>query len=181
LDCFEIANDLTYDSTSLLYTKLIGYPSEGKVIKREIPSYLRNTYLKTPGYSPTGLTWDGTYLWLADDEADSLYQVEFIQTEIEETVQTPVSFELYQNYPNPFNTSTTISYSIYEPSHVLLTVYDITGRKVNQLVNRYIYPGNFMVNWNAVDDNGVDVSSGIYFSVLQTNNILDKKQMLLIK
>jgi len=180
IDCFDIAPDLTFDGNSLWHTKF-NYPNNGLVKKREMPYYIETAYSWIQGYFPTGLTWDGTYLWLADDEADSLYQIEVKQTEVDEFLRSPVSFELYQNYPNPFNTSTTIRYSIHKPSHVLLTVYDLTGRKVNQLVNRYIYPGNFTINWNAVDDKGVDVSSGIYFSVLQVNNSIYKRKMLLIK
>jgi len=181
-DCFEIAQDLTYDGNYLWHASWnLGYPNNGYVIKREMPYYKPAGHFLTPGYSPIGLTWDGTCFWLADDEADSLYQIEVKQTEVEESLQAPVSFELYQNYPNPFNTSTTISYSIHEPSHVLLSVYDITGRKVNKLVNKDVYSGYFTVSWNAVDDDGSDVSSGIYFYILRVNDKIDKKKMLLLK
>ena len=181
-DCFDIAPDLTYDGTYLWHSKWnLGYPNNGIVKKREMPYYKPVVGFLTPGYSPTGLTWDGNYFWLADDGADSLYQIEVKQTEVEESLHAPVSFELYQNYPNPFNLSTTISYSVHEPSHVLLIVYDITGRKINQLVNQYVYPGHFTVNWNAVDDKGTDVSSGVYFSVIKANKIIDKRKMLLMK
>jgi len=52
---------------------------------------------------------------------------------------------------------------------------------VSQLVNKYEYPGHFTVNWNAIDDKGTNVSSGIYFSVLRVYNIIYKRKMLLIK
>ena len=66
-------------------------------------------------------------------------------------------FHLPQNYPNPFNASTTISYDLPEPGHVNLAVYDILGKRIEQLVSVRQDPGSYQLNWNAT------VPSGIYF------------------
>jgi len=90
---------------------------------------------------------------------------------------TPESFSLKQNYPNPFNPNTTIEYQVHKSSHVLLEVYDITGRQVGTLVNSQIQPGFY----KAIFD-GTSHSSGVFFVRL---NIDGKnhavKRMMLIK
>jgi len=70
---------------------------------------------------------------------------------------------LHQNYPNPFNPSTTIRYYLPARSHVLLNVYDISGRLVARLVNGAQAGGAHSVEWNGENESGGRASSGIYF------------------
>jgi hypothetical protein len=77
----------------------------------------------------------------------------------------PQSFTLYQNYPNPFNPSTTIRYSLTEPSYVKLTIYDVLGREIAVLLNGEVAAGYREVEWKAM------VSTGIYFYHLETVSI----------
>lgn len=88
----------------------------------------------------------------------------------------PVQFTLNQNYPNPFNPSTVISYSITSPSDVKLTVYDVLGNQITELVNGFQSPGTHSINFNADG-----LSSGVYFYKLQAGNLVSVKQMMLIK
>ena len=84
---------------------------------------------------------------------------------------------LYQNYPNPFNSSTKISYSLNEPGFVTLNVYDLQGRKVKSLVNRF-QSANI---WSVIID-GSDLESGIYFYKIKIGReYLDVKKMILLK
>ena len=76
----------------------------------------------------------------------------------------PSVFELFQNYPNPFNPTTNIRYMIPVRSFVTLTIYDLLGREVDQLVNRNLSSGNYTVQWNASA-----IPSGIYFYTLQAH------------
>ncbi len=66
------------------------------------------------------------------------------------------------SYPNPFNPSTTISYSVPENSSVKLDIYDVAGRKVRSLVDESRSAGYHNVVWNGRDENGSQVSSGMY-------------------
>ncbi|MCK4640549.1 MAG: matrixin family metalloprotease [Candidatus Marinimicrobia bacterium] len=75
----------------------------------------------------------------------------------------PNKFTLYQNYPNPFNPVTTIRYDIPEQSHVLITIYDILGRRIRTIVNEAAEPGFKSVIWDGKNRSGNIVSSGIYF------------------
>ena len=99
--------------------------------------------------------------------------------EIEVTINAPNKFQLAHNYPNPFNPTTTINYSIPDISslqNVQLKVYNILGKEVATLVNKEQSPGNYKVSFNANN-----LTSGIYYYKLSTNNFTDVKQMILLK
>ncbi|MDH4222523.1 MAG: T9SS type A sorting domain-containing protein [candidate division Zixibacteria bacterium] len=100
----------------------------------------------------------------------------------------PLSFELKQNYPNPFNPKTTIPFSLKvqgsrfnEPVHTTLIIYNILGQKVRVLMDEEKVSGDYMVFWDGKDEKGKEVSSGIYFYVLQFNDFKETKKMLLIR
>jgi polyhydroxybutyrate depolymerase len=88
----------------------------------------------------------------------------------------PLNTFLFPNYPNPFNPSTTISYVLSSVSHVNLKVFDVLGREVAELANEQKSPGRYTVKWNAEE-----MSSGIYFYRIQTDNFIDVKRMVLVK
>jgi len=88
----------------------------------------------------------------------------------------PVSYSLSQNYPNPFNPSTRINFDILKQGKVLIKVYDILGREVKTLINDFRAPGKY-----AVDFNGDDLPSGIYFYKLVSEEFTAVKKMVLLK
>ena len=88
----------------------------------------------------------------------------------------PKSFTLYQNYPNPFNQITTLRYDLPQETDVTLTIYDITGRMVQTLVNELQQSGMKKVIWNASD-----VSSGVYIYRIQAGNFTQTRKMILLK
>ncbi len=85
------------------------------------------------------------------------------------------------NYPNPFNPVTTISYSVPKDAKVLLSIYNTKGQLVRTLVNGTVLSGTHRVVWNGADDNGNKVSSGIYFSRIQTEGKSLTTKMLMLK
>jgi hypothetical protein len=92
------------------------------------------------------------------------------------------TFELRQSYPNPFNPSTTISYTIPEKSKVVLTIFSMLGQKVRTLVNEaLVTPGFRQVTWNARDDFGNSVPSGLYFCKLEAGDKVLSRKILFIK
>ena len=106
--------------------------------------------------------------------------------ETEQISSVPGEFSLAQNYPNPFNPATTISFSISVPSTVKLTIFNIVGAQVMELVNSRMGAGQFQLDWNGKDSNNRQVSSGVYFYKLQVagaggNSFEKTKRMLLIK
>ena len=95
---------------------------------------------------------------------------------------TPVPARLEtSNYPNPFNPVTTIVYSLPKDSKISISIYNIKGQKVKTLVTGTQPAGSYNVTWNGKDESGKDVTSGIYFYKLKTQNNEITRKMLLLK
>ena len=85
--------------------------------------------------------------------------------------------KLEQNFPNPFNPTTSISFEIYRTSHVSLRIYDLMGREVEVLLNKYIAKGQYEFSFEATN-----LVTGTYIYRLKTNNgVIKSKKMTLIK
>jgi len=100
----------------------------------------------------------------------------------------PEYYGLKQNYPNPFNPETTIEYDLTNVSEVVLAVYDINGREIRKLVHEQKDAGRHSVMWNARDNSGKAVSSGVYFYQIEvrvrdseSQSFFDVKKMILMK
>lgn len=89
---------------------------------------------------------------------------------------TPKEFVLHQNYPNPFNPDTKIEYVVSTPSFVNISVYDILGNKIKEIINEQKDPGNYDITFN-----GAALSSGIYYYKMTTGNFTSVKKMSLLK
>ncbi len=105
------------------------------------------------------------------------------QTGVEEEDKSnlPRTFKLFGNFPNPFNALTQIKYYLSQDGQVELTIYNLLGKKVTVLVNERQTKGEKIVFWDGKDQKGQDVSSGIYFYKLVTQNEADIGKMTLLK
>ena len=101
---------------------------------------------------------------------------EITSVEQESVTNSPQTFQLHQNYPNPFNPSTRIQYQVINGSQVSIKVYDVLGNEVAALVDEYKPTGIYAIEFSAEN-----LSSGIYFYKLQTNNFVETKKMILIR
>ena len=93
----------------------------------------------------------------------------------------PQQFAVYQNYPNPFNPITKLVYDIPEETSVSVNIYNMMGKVVKTLVNQSENRGRKVIEWDATDNNGNKVSSGMYFYSIQTPEFSQTKKMLLLK
>ncbi|SVA23486.1 uncharacterized protein METZ01_LOCUS76340 [marine metagenome] len=93
----------------------------------------------------------------------------------------PHSYALHQNFPNPFNPVTSLRYDLPEQSFVTLTIYDLIGREITQLVNTTQEAGFRSVEWDATDSFGKPVSAGIYLYKITTGEFVQTKKMVLVK
>ncbi len=97
-------------------------------------------------------------------------------------VKAPTVFHLAQNYPNPFNPVTTIVFDIAKEAQVSLTIYDILGRKIAELVSHKKYKtGRYKVKWDGRNIAGARVASGIYFYRLEAGDYIKIRKMILMK
>ena len=89
----------------------------------------------------------------------------------------PVSeYQLSQNYPNPFNPSTQINFAIPQTTKVSLKVFNAIGKEVATLIDGQIEPGNHSVVFDATD-----LSSGVYYYTISTENLIQTKKMILLR
>ena len=93
----------------------------------------------------------------------------------------PKEYKLHSNYPNPFNPITTIRYELPEDSFVDITVYDMLGNLVKNLINTNQLVGYKAVQWNATNNQGEPVSAGVYLYKIQAGNFVDSKKMVILK
>lgn len=88
----------------------------------------------------------------------------------------PESFAINKAYPNPFNPTTTIEFSLLDASDFEVSVYNITGQKMDILVSGYADAGVYEYVWNAAD-----FTSGVYFIRLTADNNIATQKVVLIK
>ena len=93
----------------------------------------------------------------------------------------PKTFALEQNYPNPFNNQTEIVYQLAEAVYVNLVIYNTLGHKIRTLVFENQDAGIYTVNWDGKDEQGNEISSGVYIYRLETSKFNDVKKMMLVK
>ncbi|MEA1981355.1 MAG: M6 family metalloprotease domain-containing protein, partial [candidate division Zixibacteria bacterium] len=93
----------------------------------------------------------------------------------------PSEFVLEQNYPNPFNPKTSINFTLNRNAYATLNVYNILGEKVKTIIDDNLIAGEFNIEWDAIDDNGNKLSSGIYLYRLKVGEQIESKKMVLLK
>ena len=93
----------------------------------------------------------------------------------------PNNYTLHQNYPNPFNPVTTLRYSLPSYAHVTITIYDLNGKEINQIVNSNQPAGFQSVVWNATDYFGRSVGAGVYLYQIRAGDFKDTRKMVLLK
>jgi photosystem II stability/assembly factor-like uncharacterized protein len=93
----------------------------------------------------------------------------------------PKEFAVFQNFPNPFNPSTTIVYHVADASTVHVEIYNSMGQLVRELISGTQDPGVYAVRWDGRNNDGVTVSSGMYFCRVGSAGSVMSKRMLLLK
>tara|TARA_R100001039_G_scaffold38341_1_gene39482 strand:+ start:95 stop:1531 length:1437 start_codon:yes stop_codon:yes gene_type:complete len=94
----------------------------------------------------------------------------------EDTPEIPNAVSLKQNYPNPFNPTTTIEFELDKSTFTKLTVFDVLGRKVRELVNETRPAGI-----NTIEFNATNLASGVYLYRLEANGVVQTRRLTLIK
>ena len=93
----------------------------------------------------------------------------------------PTAYALITNYPNPFNPSTEIRYALATAGLVELTVYNVRGKSIKQLVSAHQAPGTYSIVWDGLNLQGQRVDSGIYLCELKVDNQVFYHKMTMIK
>lgn len=96
-------------------------------------------------------------------------------------IRLPSTYYLKQNYPNPFNPVTTISYGLPRSSNVKISIFDVTGKEIRTLVNEKQSAGAYNIEWNALNNSGKQVSSGMYIYKMESEGFQRINKMVLIR
>ena len=125
---------------------------------------------------------DGIDTLFAGGEDDSIRYFTFSTTQLGlDLMHLPHEYSLKQNYPNPFNPSTTIKYQIAKSEFVNISIFDLNGNKINNILNQYSKAGKGSVSWNGKNGMGQNVSGGIYLYTIETPTFSKTKKMILLK
>ena len=93
--------------------------------------------------------------------------------------QAPRPYALHQSQPNPGTGGSTISFDLPVETAVTVTIFDVAGRRVVDLVDHRLGPGTHTAPWRGIDDAGNALPSGIYFYRLETEEFSETKKLLL--
>ncbi len=106
-----------------------------------------------------------------------------VLTSVDPSVETqvPLRFELHQNYPNPFNPETEIRFQLPQASQVLVRIFNTLGQEIRTLTDREYEAGFHSVHWDAKDNKGNPVSSGVYLYRIKAGNFSQVKKMSLLR
>ena len=93
----------------------------------------------------------------------------------------PVFFDLYQNFPNPFNSSTNIKYELFKSGRVKIVIINSKGEEVRSIINRYHHVGEYFIQWDGMDNQGINMASGIYFYKIISDRRIKTQKMIYLK
>ena len=125
---------------------------------------------------------DGRLYFSEGELRDGNFAVNQVARLGEVQIQTrPEAFALANNYPNPFNPETTIKYALPDPVDVRLEIYNMLGQQVRTLVAEPQNAGRYTVRWDATNESGHSLSTGIYFYRLVAGEFHKVEKMLLLK
>lgn len=156
------------------------YDAAGKFLPFPVP---KNTWTKTQ----LSAYWNA--ITAHNDKSGGIHNPKYIvsglkgamaavglKTAVKQDESIPTEYALFQNYPNPFNPSTTIKFALPKAGTVKVTVYDITGKEVQTLVNNFMNAGTHNIQFNASN-----IASGVYLYRIQADNFVKVNKMLLVK
>jgi histidinol-phosphate aminotransferase len=93
----------------------------------------------------------------------------------------PPTFGLNDVYPNPFSAHCTIRISTFTKEKTMLSIYDVTGRKINTLVNSVMEPGVHNIRWDGKDFLGRRAASGTYIVLVQQGEFAATGRVALVR
>jgi hypothetical protein len=93
----------------------------------------------------------------------------------------PEIFSLSQNYPNPFNAGTTISFDMNKAADVALTIYNINGQVIRNLIRGHLDVGGYSFIWDGKDELGKAIPTGVYTYAITSGSQMISKKLILLK
>ena len=154
----------------------------------EFTTDVESSYLQTNTYTDDDLEFNTEYFYRVSANVNGLWtdysnvvSVTIESVGLADGSEIPKSYKIHQNHPNPFNPVTTLRYDLPEDGMVNITVYDMMGRVIKNLVNVHQNAGYKSIQWNATNNAGQPVSAGLYLYTIQASGFMQTKKMILLK
>jgi hypothetical protein len=90
-------------------------------------------------------------------------------------------YQVDQNFPNPFNPKTNIRYVLHKPVYTRLSIYDIRGRLIAVLIDKFQKAGIYNIHWTAIDSEGQKLPSGIYFCSFEAGSFIKTIKIIMMQ
>lgn len=158
-----------YRKTDTADFSAVGYSTGTSYVDESVSLTVTNTYVVT-----------ATDFGLNESTKSEPVTVNAIVA-IDKQAEIPTEFALKPNYPNPFNPETTIEFALPKTSKVTLTIFNLTGQLVQQLVQDEFPAGYQKVVWNGKDYRGHAVGSGVYIYTLKAGDFHQTRKMILMR
>ena len=152
----------------------------------EFAEDVESQYITSNYYEDDGLEYDIEYFYRISyfagvwSDHSEVLSVTLQWMDVDEG-QLPKAYALHQNYPNPFNPVTNLSYDLPEEAMVNITIFDMMGRMVTNLVNENQSAGYKTLQWNAINNSGQPISAGLYIYSIKAGNFSQNRKMILLK
>ena len=140
------------------------------------------------GTVPEGTVWvwAGVEYYQASNNDNGSVYTDMLEMDVSDNVSVdlgaglPGEFKLLGNFPNPFNPVTKLSFDIDYRSNVIVTIYNILGNEITTIQNGEMNPGRYSLTWNATNDQGKSMSTGMYlYKVTSDSRVLTGKMLLM--
>jgi hypothetical protein len=159
--------------------RLFACNHEGSLYQINRTNYMASVFALIPALDGEGLVFDECSGVLSNSMIASDEQSEMKQAE--EAAPVPKDFALHQNFPNPFNPMTQLQFDLPKAGVVRIAIYDIAGHLVRTVVAGEYAAGQHHITWDATDEQGMKVGSGIYFCRFESNHFVAVRKMVLAK
>lgn len=166
------------DNYSFVLWRAIDPEGEFSNISGQIPAQGQGSGMTNYTWTDHNVTPGTTYYYKISDISTYGYQT---MHQVVASANVAGSYILAQNYPNPFNPSTIIKFELAAAAQTRLAVYDMNGRLVRTLVNGMTNAGAHQVTWNATDDAGQILPSGMYIYRLTSGALTASGKMVFVK
>jgi len=128
----------------------------------------------------TGFYTEGTLLQM-DVAIDNVSLIKSEGTGVSASKQVSLHYSLHPAFPNPFNPSTTLRFSLTEPSDIQLSILNINGGPVRHLIQKKLQPGTHTVHWDGCNNEGMQLPSGVYLCQFKSGAHSEIQRLLLMK
>ena len=190
----DVALELTFKDTAGTNTTNLGYAggrvwSAGVLNENSTPDewHFLEMFIESPQWAPKDIVDRIDFNFVLRQYGDAFGTVyaddifiargKSASTDVKnENNSLPIEFSLSQNYPNPFNPATTIAFKLGKTTMCTLSIFNLKGEKIAELVSGRLPAGSHSVHWNAGN-----MPSGTYFYRLETEDLVQNRKMLLMR